>query len=222
MPGVIDKVNAAADAKRVGWIAHHKAAINGEGEKYKQALRDIEGGGGDPELTTISMPNELETRKGTELWDKHLYVDPGSKKFPADFNSWEQRAIETELKRTDVVGWLRNLDRKPWSVCIPRRDGPRWRGIYPDFIFFRKTASGIIADIVDPHLLDDKDAPARAAALAEYASKHISDYGRIEMLIYENRNDPDGKRIDLMDEKMRKRVAKVKDHAHLRDIFDNP
>ena len=222
MPGVVDKVNAAADAKRTAWITSHKAAINGNGDKYKQKLRDIEGGGAAPELTTISMPDEIETRKGTTVWERHLYIDPSSKKFHADFNSWETRTIEAELKDTNIVAWLRNLDRKPWSVCAFRRDGSRWRGIYPDFVFFRKTDSGILADIVDPHLLDDKDAPARAAALAEYASRHAADYGRIEMVIFQNQYDTTGKRIDLMNDKLRDRVAKVTDHAHLKDIFDNP
>lgn len=222
-PGVLADVNARADAKRVDWIANHKAAINVLGDKYKQALRDIEGGGDAPELTTISMPNEIETRRGTTVWDKHIYVDPGTGKFPADFSSsWERKTIRAELRNDSVVGWLRNPDRKPWSVCAPRRHGARWRGIYPDFIFFRRTESGIIADIVDPHLLNDKDAPIRAAALAEYASRHVADYGRIEMVIYEGREDATGKRIDLMNRNLRNRVAKVRDHDHLKDIFDNP
>ena len=223
MPGVLDIVNGHANTKRVEWITNHKAAINGMGDRYKQVLRDIEGGGDSPALTTISMPNEIETRRGTTVWDKHIYVDPETRKFPADFgSSWEQKTITAELKSTSVVGWLRNLDRKPWSVCAPRRHGARWRGIYPDFIFFRETQSGIIADIVDPHLLNDKDAPVRAAALAEYASRHVADYGRIEMVIYENKEDDAGKRIDLMDPSLRDRVAKARDHAHLKDIFDNP
>lgn len=67
----------------------------------------------------------------------------------------ETRTIEAELKDGDIVAWLCNQDREPSSVCAPRRNGSRWRGIYPDFVFFGKTKSGILADIVDPHLLDD-------------------------------------------------------------------
>ena len=222
-PGVLASINAHADTKRHEWVTDHKAAINRLGDKYKQILRDIEGGGDSPELTSISMPNEIEARSGTTVWDKHIYVDPETGKFPAEFNSsWERKTIKAELENKSVVWWLRNLDRKPWSVCAPRRHGARWRGIYPDFIFFRQTESGIIADIVDPHLLNDQHAPVRAAALAEYANRHVADYGRIEMVIYENKEDDTGKRIDLMNPSLRDRVAKVRDHAHLKDIFDNP
>ncbi len=41
------------------------------------------------------------------------------------------------------------------------------------------------------------------------------------MVIYENQKST-GKRIDLMNEKLRDRVAKVKDHAHLKDISTTP
>ena len=58
--------------------------------------------------------------------------------------------------------------------------------------------------------------------LAEYASKHAGSDGRIEMVIFENDNDTTGKGIDLLNEKLRKRVELVRDHAHLQDIFDNP
>src|SRR5688572_27325377 len=145
------------------------------------------------------MPGSVENTKGSTVWDKHIYVDPVTERFSMDFtSSWERKTLEAELKRKDVVGWLRNVDRKPWSVCAPRKAGAGWRGIYPDFIVFRRTKSGVICDIVDPHLLNDKDAPARAAALAAYASKHAADYGRIEMMIYENEKDATGRRIDLL------------------------
>ena len=42
------------------------------------------------------------------------------------------------------------------------------------------------------------------------------------MVIFENDNDTTGKGIDLLNEKLRKRVELVRDHAHLQDIFDNP
>jgi type III restriction enzyme len=167
------------------------------------------------------MPQEIEVRKGTTEWDAHIYIDSTAGKFPADLNTWESRTIAVEVEDPAVVGWLRNADRKPWSVCVPRRDGVRWRGIYPDFVIFRRTPSGILPEIVDPHLLNDQDAPARAAALADYAGRHAADYNRIEMVIYEGPKDATGKRIDLMDARLRERVAKVTSHSHLKDIFDS-
>lgn len=220
MPGVLEKVNNAAEAKRKQWIRDHKVAINGSGEKYRQVLRDIEGAGSEPELSTISVQSTIEGVKAVTAWNKHIYVESDGM-FHYDFtSSWERKVVELETTRADIIGWIRNPDRKPWSLCAPRLDGTKWVGIYPDFIFFRQTKSGIQSDIVDPHLLNDKDAPARAAALASFADKHANHFGRIEMMIFASDSDKTGKRIDLMDKAVRNRVAQVKDHAHLKDIFD--
>ena len=79
----------------------------------------------------------------------------------------------------------------------------------------------MIADIVDPHLLNDQDAPDRARALAIYAADHSDSFGRIELLIYENNRDTAGRRLDLIDESTRKKVAGVTTHEHLRQLFDS-
>jgi type III restriction enzyme len=34
-------------------------------------------------------------------------------------NTWELAVVTEELKRNDLVGWLRNLRRKPWSLTVP-------------------------------------------------------------------------------------------------------
>jgi len=147
-------------------------------------------------------------------------VDPSGIYREGFSSSWETKAITTELARADVVGWLRNLDRKPWSLCVKRREGTKWVGIYPDFIVFRQTASGIVADIVDPHLIGDARAPERAQALAQYASDHSLYFGRIELLIYANETDTTGKRLNLLDEQVRAKVAAVSSHAHLQQLFE--
>lgn len=219
--GVLYKVAAAADAQRKRWITNHKVAIRASDEKYRQALREIEGGGSEPELTTIDPPSNIEGMTEGEEWSKHLYVNASGEYHEEFTSSWEHKVVTTETARDDVVGWLRNQDRKPWSLCVKRLEGTKWVGIYPDFIFFRLTASGVIADIIDPHLLSDEYAPRRAAALAKYASDHGEDFGRIEIIIYANAKDPTGKRLDLMDEETRKRVASVSSHEHLRHLFES-
>lgn len=219
--GVLYKIAAAADAQRKTWIKNHKVAIRAAEEKYRQALREIEGGGSEPELSTIDPPSSIEGKNDGDKWAKHLYVN-GRGEFHEEFtSSWEHKVVTTETARDDVVGWLRNQDRKPWSLCVKRLEGTKWVGIYPDFIFFRVTASGVIADIIDPHLLSDEYAPRRAAALAKYASDHGEDFGRIEIIIYASAKDLTGKRLDLMDEETRKRVASVSSHEHLRHLFES-
>lgn len=218
---VMAKLDAEAEQLRKDWVASHKAAIRDAEEKYRQAFREIEGSGVAPEKSEIDLPNVLNGTSVGAVWSKHIYVDGGGL-YHEDFkSSWERRVLETELSRADIVGWFRNPDRKPWSLCVKRLDGTKWVGIYPDFVFFRQTEGGVIADIVDPHLLADEFAPRRAAALAQYAADHSGYFGRIELIIYAKEGDATGKRLDLADEKTRKKVAAVATHAHLRQLFED-
>ena len=59
--------------------------------------------------------------------------------FRVKLNSWEKAALDEEPKRPGFVGWLRNVDRKEWSIAIPYDD----RGVkpfYPDFVIVRRRA----------------------------------------------------------------------------------
>jgi type III restriction enzyme len=218
-PGVMDAVNDAANELRNEWTAQHKAAIRNKGEKTKQVWKAILATGGDPAETTVDPPTIIEVPKKGNAWPKHLFVGADGS-YNEELNTWEERALNTELARTEVVGWVRNLDRKPWSLCVPRRSSEKWSGVYPDFIVFRRVGDALIADVIDPHLLDDQYAPQRAKAMAEFAKKHASDFGRIELIIYESPTDAEGKRLDLCDEDTRRKVADVTTHEHLKLLFD--
>jgi type III restriction enzyme len=216
--GVVEGLDALASQLTKAWIDEHKAAFADLDEKYKQQLRDIEGATTEPLLTSLDAPNSIDWTRATTEWPKHLYVDAEGK-FYEDFakSSWERAVIKEETERKDVVGWLRNPDRKPWSLCVSYRQGAKYVPVYPDFLIFRETSGGIIADIVDPHLLAEQNAPGRAAGLAQYAAKHSDQYGRIDLVIVDGEKI---KQINLIDKKWRDKVAKVSTHAHLQDIFD--
>lgn len=216
--GVLEKLEAEANHLTKEWIDAHKAAFSGLDERYRQQLRDIEGSTTEPQLTSLDAPNSIEWTKGSLAWPNHLYVDDRGR-FYEDFSrsSWERAVIKEETARKDVVGWLRNPDRKPWSLCFSYRQGAKYVPVYPDFLIFRKTGSGVIADIIDPHLLSDQNAPARAAGLAQYAADHSDKFGRIELVIVDGDRV---KRVNLIDKKWRDKVAKVSSHAYLQDIFD--
>jgi len=50
-----------------------------------------------------------------------------------------------------VVGWLRNLDRKSWSLEIPYRDAGSFKSMFPDMLIVRKDEQGFQFDILEPH-----------------------------------------------------------------------
>src|SRR5919112_3313686 len=135
----------------------------------------------------------------------------------AKLNKWESKVIEAEICRDDVVGWLRNPERKDWSLCVPYR----LRGVhplYPDFLVVRNTPGGLEVDLLDPHLLSLEDAPWKAAGLAEYADKHWTEFGRIELIIMEG---DEIKRLDLTDGPTRNRVRGVQTPEHLRQLYES-
>lgn len=219
-PGVLERVESEANAQRNTWAAKHKAAFSSLDERYLQAFREIHGAGSESVTETTVPPASIEWVKAKRRWPRHLYVDDRGN-FPEDFpgSSWEAKVVEAELENESIVGWFRNPPRKPWSICITRMEGTRCVPFYPDLIFFRKTQGGIIADLIDPHLLAAEDMPARAVRLAQYAEAHGHQFGRIEMVIYESPKDKLGKRIDLTNEKLRKKVGLITNARQLRDLF---
>lgn len=213
---VVEELEAKAQQRVQQLFTRHAAAIRQSGDAGTQAFNEVRGLAQEPELTNPGYPIRPELPAADSEFDRHLYVDDEGM-FSFKTTSWEDATLKEELARKGLVGWLRNPDRKPWSLCVPYEMGKGYKGCYPDFIVVRKEGSHLVADIIDPHLLDFEDAWHRAKGLAKYAAKHADKFGRIEMIrIEDGRVD----RLDLMDEVQRARVLKVSSNDHLRELFD--
>lgn len=149
-------------------------------------------------------------------YDKHLYLDANGH-FVAVLNTWEQPVIEEEMARSDFVGWLRNVPRKPWALALPYELGGAARPMYPDFLVVRKDGDNHIVDILEPHSPALSDNYAKAKGLAQFAAKHAMAFGRIEMIRIVGK---DIRRLDLIDAATRKKVLKVDSDAGLDLVFD--
>src|SRR5207249_4124809 len=68
-----------------------------------------------------------------------------------------------------------------WALCVPYGQGPP-KPMYPDMLVFRREGSKIKIDILDPHDDSRADAPEKAAGLANFARKHGTAFGRIEVI----------------------------------------
>jgi type III restriction enzyme len=136
---------------------------------------------------------------------KHLYVGE-NEKYLAKLNSWEKALIEAEIARDDVVGWLRNYERKPGALSLPYEYAGETRPMYPDFLVIRKNGSAWNVDILEPHASMLADSWAKAKGLAEFATKHGDHFGRIELIRMAGNSL---KRLDLNDDKNRKKVLAV-------------
>jgi type III restriction enzyme len=213
---VMKAVEAAAQHLVQQWLKEHSSAIADLPESDRQDYDAVRRLAVDPELTPLHYPSTIDGRKAERTWRKHLYVNE-KQVYPASFtSSWETKVLEAELAKSEVVAWLRNPDRKPWSLCVPYQVGGDWKPFYPDFIIVRVVGKKRVFDILDPHSIDLADAPAKAVGFARYAAQHAHHFGRISMIIIDGKNM---RQLDLTDEVMRNKVKLVTNAEQLRQLF---
>jgi len=212
----IESVNAAAGSMVRGWLERYASAIRALTESERQGYDEIRMTARDPQLTTLDMPDRIDARRGVTSYDHHLYAELDGK-FHATLNKWEEQAIRSELREPRRIGWLRNLPRKRYSLCVPYQVAGDVRPLYPDLLVFRQTDHGIKVDIVDPHRVDLEDSAPKAAGLARFVDRHPSAFGRVVLMIV---NDEEAKCLDLNDHIIRARVKGVTTNQHLRDLYE--
>jgi type III restriction enzyme len=170
--------------------------------------------GADPRPEAIHAPELIEVRKEAPLWDGHLFVND-SGKFGAKLNAWEEAVLREEMTGPAFAGWLRNIPKKQWALCVPYGQGQA-KPLYPDLLVFRREGSRIKVDILDPHDDSRGDAAEKAAGLANFARKHGGAFGRIEAIRVESGRI---QRLRLHQESVRDKVLRVTDLRHLAELY---
>jgi len=212
------KVEKVAQETVQKWLKQHSSAIAKLKDASRAAYDEIKSLAASPELTSLAYPISVFGKQSEESWPKHLYVDDDGD-YPTSpvLNQPERKALESELMDDAVVGWLRNIPRKPWALCVPYRWEGEDRPMYPDFLVVRKEAGRLVVDILEPHTISLADAPAKAAGLARFAAQHADMFGRIKLIMID---DKQSKSLDLTDETVRDRVKAITLPAELRALFD--
>ena len=203
-------------------FSKYKAAIrnltSSEREKYNKVKEIAK----EPEALEMLPPAKImvgvdkKAGSGYSRFDKHLYVDELSE-YWVKLNTWETAVMQVEIAKDDVIGCLRNYDRKQWALSMPYEFGGTVNPMYPDFLVVRKEGDSYLVDILEPHSSSLTDSYAKARGLAKYAQKHHGSFGRIELIRVDG-----GKirRIDLNDDDTRNKVLMVDTNAGLDLIFD--
>jgi type III restriction enzyme len=129
------------------------------------------------------FPDSIDFRRkpSDPTWERHLFVE-SSGQFRAELGTWEAGVLKEELANKAVVGWLRNVDRKPWSLEIPYETGGDVRPMFPDLVIVRKTSETFDVDILEPHDPSLGDNFEKAVGLARFAQKHGALFGRIQLI----------------------------------------
>lgn len=130
--------------------------------------------------------------------------------------------MHEELADVSVIGWLRNVDRKPWSLEIPYEDAGSVKPMFPDLLVVRKDSKGFLFDILEPHDPSLKDNAAKAVGLAKFAEQHWALFDRIQLI--RKKKGADGVdryfRLDVGNDAVRKKVLAVTTNSQLDYVFD--
>lgn len=155
------------------------------------------------------------------MYTKHLFCnEDGTCRI--DLNKWEHDVILEELGRDDFIAWLRNLDRKNWSIEIPYKVSGINKSMFPDLMVVRKDKHGYIFDILEPHDSSRSDNYPKAKGLAEFAKKHSGAYGRIQLIRKMRGNDGAEHyyRLDLSNITVMRKVLAINSNEELDRIFE--
>ncbi|MEI2391235.1 DEAD/DEAH box helicase family protein [Priestia megaterium] len=167
-----------------------------------------------PEFPDFSIPDDAVP------YQKHLLVDENGR-FETKLQQWENGVLLEELKH-GAVAWLRNLDRKQWSLQIPYEKAGVYTPMYPDLIIVREDEHGYIFDILEPHDPSRSDNCEKAKGLAKFAEENWKVFGRIQLI--RKIRGADGKeryyRLDMSKASTRNRVRAIADNHALDALFE--
>ncbi len=161
----------------------HKKAIGKLKEPRRIAYEKLRLATAKPSEVPWHLPESIDFRRlpAAPFWKQHLYVESNGQ-FRAELGTWETGVLQEELADPSVVGWLRNVDRKPWSLEIPYDTGGDTRPMFPDLVVVRQTGEHFSIDILEPHDPSLGDNFEKAVGLARFAEQHGYLFGRIQLI----------------------------------------
>ncbi|MFI5258988.1 MAG: DEAD/DEAH box helicase [Candidatus Limnocylindrales bacterium] len=162
----------------------------------------------DPTVRDMSLPSNADFRRGDLVVPRHLYGLPDSGPGMSFGSTWETDTLVEELANEAVVAWLRNVERAPWALRIPRREGNAWRPFFPDFMLVRRDGERLVVDILDPHDHTKPDAVSKAKGLSAYARTHAEKLGHVDLIA---KIGTRYRRLHLEREAVRKHVDSLSD-----------
>lgn len=207
-------------------IDENRSRIRTLPEKHRTRYRNIVNDGDCISSHDYHLPMVVEkyplSPNGT-VYTKHLYVDEKSGSVTFKLNGWENGLLKEEAKEDGFVCWLRNPDRKPWSLCIPYEKNGSNESMYPDFLVIRRDGPhDYFVDILEPHDPTRTDNLGKAKGLAKYADDGYS-FGRIQLI--RKTKKPTGEegfiRLDMSRSEVRRRIRRTSTNDELDNVFDD-
>lgn len=201
---VVRNIEQAAGSLIRDWFEEHGKAISvlpeADRARYARLLAESREPARRPAIVTAGFiedavsisaapeatDDELRARIANDSqhnWPQHLYQNADGMywKKPTPTDGLEREVLAAELGADDLVGWYRNPTGGDRALCIPYRTSSTgiWSRLFPDFVFFHRTRSGVAASIVDPHGLQLKDWTDKLRGYVDYADEHSSAFRAI-------------------------------------------
>lgn len=209
---------AAFDAR----FEQHKFAIADLKEARRQHYEKLRLATAVPQAIQWVLPDSIDFHlaPAAPVFEQHLYVDDKGS-FQVQLGAWEEGVLREEVADPAVAGWLRNVDRKPWSLEIPYRAHGVVSPMFPDLLIVRQVNGDYRFDILEPHDASREDNAAKAVGLAQFAEKHWALFDRIQLI--RKQRGPDGKehfyRLDMGKDAVRKQVLAITSNDQLDQLF---
>jgi type III restriction enzyme len=200
----------------------HKAAFRKLREERKEVYKKLALSSASPIPLSWDLPQAIDFSVGEDgkVYESHLFVPEDGTAFKASLNDWEDGLIREELAN-GAVAWLRNLDRKKWSLEIPYEPNGVMTSMFPDLLVVRIGNYGNEYDVLEPHDPSRKDNYPKAVGLAKFAEKHGEHFGRIQLIRKVHKFGKDYfYRLDMNRTEIRNKVRGVTSNEELDRIFD--
>lgn len=218
----MERINAYAEEEFIALYEKNKRSIAKLNEARKNVYERLINSSTQPIAVPWVLPNSIDfsVTDDSIKFEQHLYCSEDGE-FQASLNSWECGIIAEELNN-GAVCWLRNVDRKKWSLEIPYEISGFTTPMFPDLIVVKSDAQGYIFDILEPHDSSRKDNYPKAVGLAKFAEKHWDKFGRIQLIRL--KKGVDGRehfyRLDMGRTAIRNKVRGITSNEELDRIFD--
>ena len=217
------RLEAFAEEEFDALYAKHRQEIGKLKEQRRQHFQRLRLATSVPQTIPWSLPETIDFHRSPTApeYDKHLFLEEDDK-FRAELGTWEKEVLHQELADASAIGWLRNLDRKPWSLEIPYEEAGTVKPMFPDLLLVRQNSKGFSFDILEPHDPSLKDNAVKAVGLAKFAEKHWALFARIQLI--RKKRGADGVeryfRLDVGNDTVRRKVLRVTSNSHLDQVFD--
>lgn len=219
VPDVARDLDREADKLANTWFDTYRVAVKDLTDERQSVYNDIKAMSAEPQRMNITRPKNsvVETKtydsegKPTPLPTRggHLLSDEEGRYPVGALNDWEVEVLDKERRRPGTVAWYRNPARSAQeALTVAYQDGPAWRAMRPDFLFFGDHAGHIRVSIVDPHGHHLSDALPKLRGLAAFAAEYGAEFHRVEAI---SRIGDQSRVLDMKDKDVRAAVTTADD-----------